>query len=136
MSNLSECVIKFCDSSAYQRFILSLDGLAIFFVLTCGLSLWVKSALILMMLMMALRTYRDPKPYSKWDILILRVGACAMMCKNQTVERYTQCRVLVNCGLFFLLELSGDNARRVLVVFFDQIELDCYRTICFIEKIQ
>lgn len=136
MFHLSECTIEFYDSRAYCRLMWTLHVMAICLLANSGLPGWAKGLLISGMLVESLRVYRFPKPYPAFERLHIREGACILMLKNQAVVQYTHCRVLVNCGLFFLLELSAQDATRVLVIFFDHIELDCYRTICFLEKIQ
>lgn len=136
MFSLSECVIEFQTSPIYRRLMLTLYSMAVFLMLASGLPVWLKGVLTGCMLMMSIHVYRQGRPYPQFDVLSIRAGACLLTFRNKTVEEYMQCRVLVNCGLFFLLELSALESRRVIVIFFDHIDMDCYRTICFLEKIQ
>lgn len=47
---------------------------------------------------------------------------------------YEKHRVILDVGLFFLLEVRKDGFRKVFVIFFDQLTADEYRLLKFIEQ--
>lgn len=136
MFNSSECVIEFKNSYVYRRLILIFNLVAIFLISDCDLPFGLILGLNVGMLIFSVQVYLNPKPYSKLGLLSMRSGAHHLAYKNGIIEHYTHCNVLIHCGLFFLLKLSNHETQCTFVIFFDQIEADCYRTICFLEKIQ
>lgn len=49
---------------------------------------------------------------------------------------YESHRVVLEAGLFFLLELSSVNQRKLMPVFFDQLSKNDYRALKLIEKVR
>ncbi len=52
-----------------------------------------------------------------------------------TVQKFDRHYVLLECGLFFLLALTIEHQRKIIIIFFDQIADDAYRKLCILEKI-
>jgi hypothetical protein len=61
---------------------------------------------------------------------------CTLTCKNGHKLIYDTYRVVLDVGIFFLLEFSGANSRKTIVVFFDQISPSEYRSLKLLEKIR
>ncbi len=54
--------------------------------------------------------------------------------KNGSQHTYEKHRVVIEAGIFFLLELSTSAEKITKTVFFDQLSADDYRTLKLLEK--
>ncbi|WP_058504666.1 hypothetical protein [Legionella nautarum] len=53
--------------------------------------------------------------------------------KYQQILNYDKARVVIDTGLFFLLELSGGSKKKLVVIFLDQIDPHSYRLLNIIK---
>lgn len=53
---------------------------------------------------------------------------------NNRSQCYERHRIMLEVGIFFLLELSSESQRKTVVVFFDQLSSDDYRLLCLMER--
>lgn len=71
-------------------------------------------------------------PFKK---LIFQSGKWLLLDKHGQDFIYEKHRVILEAGIFFLLELSNDDEQKTIVIFFDQIAADDYRSLKLIEKV-
>ncbi len=80
--------------------------------------------------------YIYPCPYRDFNQLIFVQDEWRLFDKYGAQFNYQKHRLILDCGLFFLMELSHETKHRVMVIFFDQLSLDDYRSLQLIEKIR
>lgn len=100
-----------------------------------GLPWLIQCLATLFLLFQMIRLILEPNYGLPFQELRLKVGESAVLEAHRGVAIYAKHRVILDSGLFFLLELSLDTQRRIIVVFFDQLDPDEYRVLKILEKI-
>ena len=125
----------FGKSTAYLRLMTVIYGLAWFMLLTSGIGFLGKSLGSVVLLFQWRVIWKNPRPESRYSSLEYLNKKWFLIQKNGRSQLFTQHRVLIEAGLFFILHLSSDDSRKTLVIFFDQILSDNYRALRILEKI-
>lgn len=143
MLNLCNFTVRFVKSKDYIKLIILilvfafvlLIYLNIFLILQC-----IGGFLLLLQIIFCLRwpllnykeiNYVYNQQQSYWQLLAL----------NGMVQKFLKHNIILDCGLFFLLEFTlnlDDLAKKqkiILIIFFDQITYYDYRKFCILEKI-
>jgi hypothetical protein len=134
--NLSHCKIYLGKSSYYAQIALLIyaSALLLLFYSSCFFALKILIALILWFQL--LRILNDPRPYPDYVMLTYNKTGWVLLVKNNQEIFYERARIVIDAGLFFLLELSEGKKRNYLVIFFDQLNDDSYRLLNITQKIK
>lgn len=131
----SNCTITLGKSLNFARLGLMIHLAALVMLLFSGLPLVIKIALVITMLAMACSILLHPYPALGFSSLRFYQARWHLQHKQGHTERYERHRVMLEAGLFFLLELSNPDKRRVIVIFFDQLPHEQYRMLRVLQRI-
>jgi hypothetical protein len=94
----------------------------------------IKLLLAACLILQLARILKNPKPYP--DYMMLSYSNLGWLIHDKCNHQipFEKVRVVVDAGLFFLLELSQESSRRYLVLFFDQLSNESYRFLHIKEK--
>jgi hypothetical protein len=134
--NLSNYKISLGKSSYYARFVLLIYILALVLEFYSAIFFPLKMLLALLLLAQGLRIVKNPRPYPKYLMLTYNAKNWLLHELSEKTINYDSLRIVIDAGLFFLLELSRAQKRKYLVVFSDQNDRECYRLLNIIEKIK
>lgn len=132
--NLSNHRILLGKSRCYARlaFLIYLSSLFLLFYAS-GMAV-LKIFLALCLILQLARILKNPRPYPKYQMLSYSNMGWLIHDKFNHQIPFESTRIVIDAGLFFLLELSQASKRRYLVVFFDQLSNDSYRFLNIKEK--
>ena len=133
--NLFNYTVVFTKSTDYLRLMGVLYLLAELMLLNCGLSLIVKLLGSVVLLVQGLMIWKNPTPQPHHVTLEYLNKKWFLRHQDGYTQIFTQHRVLIEAGLFFMLHLSSEDTRKNVVIFFDQISPDDYRALRILEKI-
>lgn len=136
MLNLSKCIIELNESRNYWRLTSLIYGFTTYIIINCQLNGFIKSVFLLYLLVSFSFIYRKPLPYKDLYQLFFLKDEWRLISQSGQVLNYQKHRIILNFGLFFLLELKHETKRKVLVIFSDQLSEDHYRLLHLIEKIR
>ncbi|WP_420795301.1 protein YgfX [Legionella brunensis] len=89
---------------------------------------WLKLLLTIPLVFQLIRIFYNPIPYAKYLKLTYHNKEWQLYERNaSTPLHYEKVRIVINTGLFFLLELRKANKRKVFVIFADQISNSTFR---------
>lgn len=134
MSDLFNCILHFKPSRDYLKLTGLISLISGCMLWLSGLPIWIQIGGSFMLVFCLYRQWQNPCPQSDCKQLDLRAGSCVLIRSDNQQQVFTQHRVLMDTGLFFLLELSKEDARRVLLIFFDQLTGDQWRQLNRLEK--
>lgn|SRR3990167_4702933 len=80
--------------------------------------------------------WRNPYPHPQLAALMMQDAADArwlLLYKHGGQQIFMQHKCLIEMGLFFLLELSSETDKKLMVVFFDQLAVNDYKLLCVLE---
>lgn len=152
MLNLSACKIQLTASSSYYARLTCLIYCSAFLLLfysACPIGLKVVVAVYLLIKLTAILSNPIPYPqyqkleYNKGWVLVNQLNPNKQANKSQQ-ETYAKARVVIDVGLFFLLELQNKpmekekylKSKKLMVIFLDQIDQHSYRLLKIINKIE
>ena len=104
-------------------------------LLTSGIGFLGQSLFSFVLLFQWVVIWKNPTPQPRYLSLEYLNKKWFLIQKEEPTELFTQHRVLIEAGLFFVLHLSSEDSRKTVVVFFDQISPDNYRALRILEKI-
>ncbi|KTC93722.1 MULTISPECIES: protein YgfX [Legionella] len=135
MLNLLDCKIKLARSTDYAKLVLLiyLSSSLLLFYSACPLFL--KITISLLLLAKCFRIITHPIPHPNYLMLSYK-EQWLLLDKNQQTLSYDKARVVIDTGLFFLLELSGGARKKLIVIFLDQIDEHNYRLLNIIKATQ
>ena len=133
--NLFNYTVAFGKSIDYLRLMAVIHGIAVFMLLTSGIGVVGKLFGVSILLLQCFFIWSNPTPEPRYLQLEYLNKKWFLLQKNGNTQLFTQHRVLIECGLFFILHLSSEKSRKTLVIFFDQILSDDYRALRILEKI-
>ena len=136
MLNLSRCTIVFTRSENYLRLSLIIYFFALVMVCTSAFWLFFKLLFSLILLGQLLSIWHQPFPTSTYTHLDYFMNEWSLTHKNGQQFFYDRHRIMLDAGFFFLLELTEENHKKILVVFFDQLKKDDYRILKLVEKLR
>lgn len=135
MLHLSRLSIEFKKSNLYLRLALLIHSFALLVVYLSGCWLWIKLLFALILVRQWLAIKRWPCPTAEYSQLDFSMNTWSLTDRTGNRFHYDKHRVILNAGLFFLLELREEQQRKLLVIFFDQLEKEDFRRLKLIEKI-
>lgn len=133
--HLFECQIKLGQSAVYIHIGVFSYALAILFVCLSGLYDLVKIAVIIILIWQFYLFYRCKQPNNPYQLLQFNHGQWHLFDRNHHKTVYLKHRIILETGIFLLLELTGTVKRQLLVIFIDQLSTETYRKLKIIEKI-
>ncbi|WP_408606922.1 protein YgfX [Legionella lansingensis] len=96
--------------------------------------LWLKLLISVLFILFTLRLLLKPYPYPNYSMLSYEHGKWLLHVKQGSPLKYDRVRVIINTGLFLLVQLIGENRIKLLIIFADQITNDEYRYLKIKEK--
>lgn len=136
MLNLSRCTIAFKKSANYRRFSLFLHLFALIMIFNSSFWLFFKVFFSLILVRQLLTSLRQAFPTGQCTHLDYFMNEWSLGCKNGQQFFYDKHRIILDTGIFFLLELTRTKHKKILVVFFDQLEKADFRTLKLIERLK
>ena len=136
MLNISGYRISLGKSSYYAQIALLIHACAF---LVLANSSWIfacKLIALIFLLQQMWQILHNPRPYPRYSMLSYNKSGWLLHENNKEPKSYENARIVIEAGLFFLFELSQNNQRKYLVIFFDQINEECYRLLNIIQKIK
>lgn len=127
MLNLSNCTIKLGKSANYLRIALLLYVCALLLVLSSNWALLLKLIIGILLLSQLIQIIRYPVPHSHYLMLIYNGKDWLLHDRKERQTSYRKLRIVIDTGLFFLLELQNENQRKMIVIFSDQVTKNDYR---------
>src|SRR5690242_3100008 len=106
-----------------------LYGFAIFALWQASFALVIKGLLTLLLCGHAANLLGSLPPYLSLSQISLQAKKWILLEKNGDETSFENMRVLMEVGVFFLIEFAGPNAKTLRLVFFDQLSQDDYRMI-------
>ncbi|STX51722.1 Uncharacterised protein [Legionella busanensis] len=91
--------------------------------------------LILCLVLNFISVYNNPIPYKHFKKLIFLKDEWILAGNSGLELKYEKMRIILDCGLFFLMELRSNATRKVIVIFADQLSHDKKRLLRLIEKV-
>ena len=108
---------------------------AAIYILWCSAFLLpVKLIVSLLLLTILCMILLDPFSSIAFKQLDFQSGKWFLYNKNGRQDIYEKHRVVIEAGIFFLLELSNSAEKITKTVFFDQLSAEDYRTLKLLEK--
>lgn len=135
MLSLSKCNITLSKSTLYLRLISLIYGFTALMLINSQLNWLVKSIFLIYLLCHLFTIIYNPKPHANLKELNFLQDKWRLVNAENETSYYKAQRVMLNTGLFFLLELSNESERKVVIIFSDQITSEDYRLLRLIEKI-
>jgi hypothetical protein len=111
-----------------------LQAFAIGMMYYSDLSILIKLGVSLLLLTHLVSFLFDRKQVLPYEKLVFHQNEWLLYNRDQIEGPYQTHRILLEAGIFFLLQLRLDQKQRLVVIFFDQIEADEYRTLRILEK--
>ncbi|WP_420844634.1 protein YgfX [Legionella cardiaca] len=134
MLSSSNCTIKFGKSSYFLRIALLIYFCAFLLIVYSEWALWLKLLTCIPLSLEFLYIIKNPVPYTNYLQLSHNNQKWFLHTNNTTIMSYDRIRIIINAGLFFLLELENITSRKMLVIFTDQVSADTYRHLKIKEK--
>ncbi|CDZ78258.1 hypothetical protein BN59_02568 [Legionella massiliensis] len=136
MLNLLQQRIVLGKSRFYMKLslLISASALILLYYSSCWLPLKILLGFILVFQL--IRIYKNPIPYPEYSGISYGADGWTIHTQNEQELFYERGRVIIDTGLFILLELSLGQKRKRIVLFLDQISNDFYRSLKIKEKIQ
>lgn len=132
MSILSKTVINLAKSRDYNRLLFLIHAIAVAAVVISGVMLIFKILAVAFLLLAGCVLWHHPG--NRCQQLVHGHGSIYYMDMQGKKTSYETHRVILDVGLFFLLEVRGEGFRKLLVIFFDQLTADDYRLLKHIEQ--
>lgn len=132
MLNLSDCKIELGSSNDYAKLVLLIYLSSFLLLLYSACPLFLKITISFLLLVKCFRIISQPLPQPNYLMLSYK-GQWMLLDKDQQTLSYDKARVVIDTGLFFLLELSGGSRKKLIVIFLDQIEPHSYRLLNIIK---
>lgn len=131
MFNLSDFNLEPGFSRHYFRLSLIIHGFALYI-------LWLSdfSTLIQVLVSIGLVYQMSVKPALPFMKLEYRDKNWLLWEKETAVTRFQTFHILLDTGLFFIIQFKSGRKRKKRVIFYDQIEIEAYRNLRRFEKIQ
>ncbi|VEG89979.1 hypothetical protein [Legionella spiritensis] len=135
-SNWSGRIVRLAESKFYMRLIILIYTFALSVVLTSGLPIAIKITLLLFLLFSVIHVYHTPHYTSGMRTLIYKKTGWQLINEQDVADNFNHYRIIIDAGLFLLVEFSTARKRRVFIIFSDQISSDEHRFLKIIEKIK
>lgn len=136
MSALFTCAIDFKPSIVYRRSLFLLYGFTIWMVLQAAFPLVLKLVLTIWLIAQCCKAYRIASPCTPYQRLIYFMDEWVLIDAKQIRHDFDQHRILLDAGLFFILELSRPQEKRRLMIFHDQLPFEKYRRLRLLQKLR
>lgn len=127
MYNSLSCGIELNRSPNYIKTASILYLFAFLMLMASSLLLFLKLILTCLIILQMLYILKSPYPSGKISIQFIYDEW--ILNKNGQRIIFTRRRVLLNTGLFFLLELSSPDQRKIIAIFLDQLSHTEFRSI-------
>lgn len=134
MLNLSNGTITLSESNYFTRLAMLVHISALYILGCSAFLLSVKLILALFLFITLCKIIRDPSHSIAFKQLDFQSGKWFLYDKNGTQCIYERHRIVIEAGIFFLLELSNADEKITKTVFFDQLSATDYRTLKLLEK--
>lgn len=95
----------------------------------------VKIVIAVYLCLQLIKILRNPIPYPGYLMISYRLKSWILYERSGKQRVYEKARIVIETGLFFLLELRQGWKKRYIVVFFDQIKGDSYRELNILIKL-
>lgn len=143
MLNLSGKSIPLIKSTHFIRLTLVLHSFAIFMVWCTSLTIYLKASIAFYLAYRLYDILFKPKvaQYLPFEKIDFQAKKWIVHNKEGSALVYDKIAVILEAGVFFLLELSNTQdssnriTRKVVMIFFDQITKEDYRILRLLEKI-
>lgn len=135
MLSLSDCTIRFAKSSSYFRLLLVLYTISSVLLYNSICPHWLQIGIVFYFLVHLAQIRTNPSPHPHYLGLHYRQDHWILEDKQGRELPFEKIKVLLNAGLFYLLELKMEKKRKVLVIFSDQLSKQEFRILRVIEKI-
>lgn len=109
--------------------------LSLLALLLSGFNWGIKLATAILLIFAYALIYKAPRPTGNYTHLHYKNSQWVLTNAQQEELIFTKHRILLEIGLFFLLQLSAEKKNKVLVVFFDQLSTAQYKHLKILEKI-
>lgn len=130
---LSKCKITLGNSRDYQRLAIVLYGLTLILLSSSALSLPLKLISLVFLLYQLHRVLAAP--HLIFSEISFNSGKWLLHNRDGQSEEFEKHRIVLEAGIFFLIEFIKGNQRKSFVLFFDQLQTNDYRLLRLIEKI-
>src|SRR5688572_7807715 len=135
LCNLSSYTVNFKSSRDFIRLTLLIYAIASTWVLVSGIHWLIKLATILLLITYKLVNTRKTNSSHRYQQLIYRSNQWLLIHDDNTIQKFDNHKILLELGLFFVLELTTEGDRKIIFVFFDQISSENYKALRILEKI-
>ncbi|WP_131783060.1 hypothetical protein [Legionella gresilensis] len=95
----------------------------------------INSCLTLCLVLNLISVYHNPIPYKHFKKLIFLKDEWILISNSDLEIKYEKMRIILDCGIFFLMELRSNVTRKVMVIFADQLSHDKRRLLRLIDKV-
>lgn len=135
MLNLSGGTATLVKSRLFDRVIIMLSCLCLWMIIESGFSIYIKTAGAISLLIYLGYLLRCQTVALSIEKLEWCSGQYFLHGPIGRDGPFDKMKVILDAGIFFLLHLSSSERQRVIVIFFDQIDPNDYRTLRIVEKI-
>lgn len=125
----SNVTIHFEISRDYRRLAALLHGLALILVWISSFSLFLMCLLSLALIYQGWRVVLHGRPAREDETLTKGALGWQLSTRSGQLTQFQQVLIGFDCGLFMILQLTGDEIRKNRVVFHDQLTADQYRVL-------
>jgi len=132
--NISGGTLRLAKSRQFIRLLIAINCFAFWMMYQSGFPVIIKAGLAAILLLQSFRLLRDQSLAIGERQLIRQNDQWLLDGKSGIEGPFDKHGVVLEAGLFFLLRLSSDDKKRLLVIFFDQVDTDDYRTLRILEK--
>ncbi|WP_370447923.1 protein YgfX [Legionella hackeliae] len=123
-------------SQYFLRIVLLVYSCAFLIVYNCFWPLYLKLLTEILLSIQLLRILRDPRPYSQYSQLTYANNRWSLHKEGYSTPLvYQRMRIIIDPGLFLLMELKNEKRSQLLIIFSDQTEPLIYKTLKLHEKI-
>ena len=134
MLNLSNGSISLVKSGSFIRLAIFVHAAAIYILWCSAFLVHVKLIVSLLLLVILRKILLDPSGSISFKQLDFQSGKWFLYDKDGRQYIYEKHCVVIEAGIFFLLELSNTAEKINKTVFFDQLSAEDYRTLKLLEK--
>ena len=135
MLNTLSCKISLDSSPYYARVALLIFFSALVLLFNSSFIWPLKAFLAALLLLQLIPIITKPIPHPKYKMISQDKSGWLLHGINGQEMIFDKVRIIIDTGLFFLLELSTEEKSQLLVVFSDQLTKDNYRLLNIYTKI-
>ena len=135
MLNTLSCKISLDRSPCYAKIALLIFLFSLVLLFNSSFIWPLKAFLAALLSLQLMATIIKPIPHPKYKLISQDKRGWLLHSINGKEMIFNKVRIIIDTGLFFLLELSTEEKSQILVIFLDQISEDNYRLLNINTKI-